>query len=1191
LSSTKYFPATENQRLSAGLDVRPQLSTHNKIQDDSRTSGILREPICVGAVPMPMNNKTIRVLLIENDEDDYRLTRELFSEFKNGIELQWVATAEEGLKASSRQEHDVILIAHRLGEHNGLELIHEIQKFGRETPVILLTADNDQAVELAAMEAGAAYCLIKNETRATLLERLLQFIIERKPVNAELRDARSQLEAALDAGAISIWNYDILNDRIFADKNLAQLSSVSPENAEGGTLKSFMCAIHEDDRRRVEEEIATAFKHGEKFRSEYRVIQPNETVRWVTARGRIKRDAEGTAIRMSGVIIDSTERRAAEEEFKLENSFMEALMNNIPDAIYFKDTEGRFMRVNRHAPFKSNSSREEIVGKTDFDYFSEEHASAAFADEQQIIRTGQPIINKEERETYPDGSQVWVSTTKVPIFDEAGCAIGIVGVSRDITEHKLAEIKFRQSEERYRLLFENNPLPMWVFDVETLGFLTINDAAILHYGYSREEFLSMTIKDIRPQGEIPALLESFSTVNRGMDYAGIWKHQKKDGGIIDVEITSHELIFDGRTAELVLANDVTERKVAEESIRFQAHLLDTVNQAVIATDLEGRITYWNQFAEKLYGWNAQEVQGLNVLELLTPQIMAEQASQILSLLGEGISWAGEFKVQRRDGTIFPALVNNSPIIDEQGNRLGIVGISIDITERKLAEHALQQAEARYRSIVEALPAIVYLSQPVPPYTPIYVSPNIAEFGYSRQEWLSQPDLWETLLHQEDRERILQAMESARSQGLETDLEYRIVGRDGTIHWVHDKGRFVSDEYWQGVMLDITKTKELEEQLRQSQKLESVGRLAGGIAHDFNNMLTAINGYSDLTLRLLQDGDPLRHNLEEIKKAGERSASLTHQLLAFSRQQVLQPVVLDLNEIITDTIKMIQRLIGEDVQLVTALNPKAGRVKVDPGQLTQIIMNLAVNARDAMPQGGRLTLETANRFLDPDYASERVGVIPGAYVMLAISDSGTGMNDQIQQHIFEPFFTTKEVGKGTGLGLATVYGIVKQSGGNIGVYSELGVGTTFKIYLPRVIEKAEAAEVREIVDELPEGTETIFLVEDEDLVRALTRQILEMCGYTVFEARNGVEAMTMCEARDCKFDLLMTDVVMPEMGGRELAAKFAQVHPQMRVLFTSGYTDDAIIRHGVIEAGTNFIQKPFTPDALALKIREVLDHHQ
>lgn len=380
-----------------------------------------------------------------------------------------------------------------------------------------------------------------------------------------------------------------------------------------------------------------------------------------------------------------------------------------------------------------------------------------------------------------------------------------------------------------------------------------------------------------------------------------------------------------------------------------------------------------------------------------------------------------------------------------------------------------------------------------------------------------------------------------------------------------------------------------EQLRQSQKLESVGRLAGGIAHDFNNMLTAINGYSEMTLKRLGSEDPLRRNLEEIKKAGARSASLTQQLLAFSRQQVLQRKVLELNEIIIDTIKMLQRLIGEDVQLKTVLHSKLGQIEGDPGQLSQVIMNLAVNARDAMPKGGDLTIETANVYLDEEFARSHWPTQPGHYVLLSVKDNGVGIDPETQKHIFEPFYTTKEIGKGTGLGLATVYGIVKQSGGYIWLESKVGAGTTFNIYLPRINEPGvKALEEESEPGQIPKGTETILVVEDEAPVRSLIRQILEECGYQILEASNGVEALLVCEKFEHKIDLLLTDVVMPKMGGRDLAETLTETFPLLRVLLMSGYTNDAAILHDVVEMDVKFIQKPFTFEALATKVRECLD---
>jgi PAS domain S-box-containing protein len=389
-------------------------------------------------------------------------------------------------------------------------------------------------------------------------------------------------------------------------------------------------------------------------------------------------------------------------------------------------------------------------------------------------------------------------------------------------------------------------------------------------------------------------------------------------------------------------------------------------------------------------------------------------------------------------------------------------------------------------------------------------------------------------------------------------------------------------------LELAERKQLEEQLRQSQKMEAVGQLAGGVAHDFNNLLTIITGHTQLLLEHLTPGNGLRGYVTEIQKAGDRAASLTRQLLAFSRQQVLQPQVLDLNSIVANIHKLLRRLIGEDIDLVAVPRNDLGRVKADPGQLEQVIMNLAVNARDAMPQGGKLTIETANVDLDETYARGHVGVTPGPYVMLAVSDTGIGMDAATRAHMFEPFFTTKEKGKGTGLGLATIYGIVKQSGGNVWVYSELGRGTTFKIYLPRVEEALKPIERSSARHGVGRGSETVLIVEDEGAVRSLVRGVLEENGYTVLEAGGGEEALVISARHAGRIDLILTDVVMPHMSGRELAERLASLRPEAKVLYMSGYTDDAIVRHGALAVGTAYLQKPFTPSALVCKIREVLD---
>jgi PAS domain S-box-containing protein len=475
----------------------------------------------------------------------------------------------------------------------------------------------------------------------------------------------------------------------------------------------------------------------------------------------------------------------------------------------------------------------------------------------------------------------------------------------------------------------------------------------------------------------------------------------------------------------------------------------------------------------------------------------------------------------------------------------------------------------------------------------YVNPAFEKVsGYQRDEVIGKnPRLLKSEKHDRD---YYQAMWNTLTQGEVWTGTFINKRKDGelfeeiaVISPVREaSGKIVN---YVAVKRDVTREVQMEEQLRQSQKMEAIGKLTGGIAHDFNNLLTAINGYTELLLLRHKPGDPSRKEIEEIRKAGDRAAVMTRQLLAFSRKQILQPKVLDLNAVVSGMDRMLRRLIGEDVNLITVCSKGTWKVKVDPGQVEQVILNLAVNARDAMPGGGKLTIETSNVELDGAYVRKHPVVRAGPYVMLAVSDTGCGMDKATLSRIFEPFFTTKEPGKGTGLGLSTVYGIVKQSRGHIWVYSEKGEGATFKVYFPR------AEEIGEVVFESEEaslgmwvGTETLLLAEDEDLVRDLVRTILEKNGYKVLEAHNGHEALKICNSHEGPIHLLVTDIVMPQMSGRELATISESIRPGIKVLFMSGYTENAIVHHGVLDPGTAFLQKPFRMESLTRKVREILD---
>jgi len=518
-------------------------------------------------------------------------------------------------------------------------------------------------------------------------------------------------------------------------------------------------------------------------------------------------------------------------------------------------------------------------------------------------------------------------------------------------------------------------------------------------------------------------------------------------------------------------------------------------------------------------------------------------------------------------------------------------------ERRRVVEALRETEERFRQVYDEAP--VGYHELDKEGRIIRVNRRELEMlGYTEKELLGRP-VWKFVVEEEITRQVIMAKIAGDVSFHETfERTYR--RKDGTTLPVLIEDRIIPDEKGRitgirSMIEDITERRRAEEalrkseeQLRQWQRVEAIGRLAGGVAHDFNNLLMTIKGCSELLLGELDARDSRREEVEEIRKAAERATALTRQLLAFGRRQVLQPQVLDLNEVVANMGRMLQRLIGEDIHLLTVLDAELWPVKVDPGQFEQVIMNLAVNARDAMPGGGKLTIETANVVLDEKYARRHVSVKPGPCVMLAVTDNGCGMDKETQSHLFEPFFTTKAKEEGTGLGLSTVYGIVKQSGGNIWAYSESGLGTTFKIYLPRVEEAVKTYKPKVVPTVSPGGSETILLVEDEEAVRAIVSKILQNKGYTVLEAHHGHEALQICKDHQGPIHLMVTDVVMPHMSGRELAERLTSLRPELRVLYMSGYPDKAIAHHGVLEAGTSFLQKPFTLSALECTVRDLLD---
>jgi two-component system, cell cycle sensor histidine kinase and response regulator CckA len=630
-----------------------------------------------------------------------------------------------------------------------------------------------------------------------------------------------------------------------------------------------------------------------------------------------------------------------------------------------------------------------------------------------------------------------------------------------------------------------------------------------------------------------------------------------------------------------------------EMIRRDTLAMDSAMDGMAIVSNEGKYTYVNEAYARLIGHpSAKSMVGQYWVEVHSPSDVDTAKRQIHDVLMREGRWFGPVTI-RRNGVGVPTEISITRLPDG-----GVVTIGRDVSERQRAERSRQEAESKYQTLIEQVAAISYIAELGIDGQWLYVSPQVETmFGFAADEWLAGSRQWTKHIHPEDR-KIVEIAEEASKRGERFQAEYRIVRKDGRIIWVSDTAAVVpgSDSHplMEGIIVDITDRKQLEGQLQQSRRMEAVGRLAGGIAHDFNNLLTIIKGYTELALIRAKGMPELRSDVERIEDASERAAGLVRQLLAFSRRQVMQPKVLDLNGIVVGLDKLLRRLMDEDIEMLTVANDGIGAIKADPGQIEQVIMNLVVNARDAMPNGGRLVVETANAELDASYARDHASVKPGKYVMLAVSDNGIGMSADTVAHIFEPFYTTKENGRGTGLGLSTVYGIVKQSGGYIWVYSELNHGTTFKVYLPRVDETVESGVAGTTKHEAPvkemSGRETILLVEDEPELRELTRTVLASRGYNVIEAMSaeGAERLASDASGTGKIHLLLTDVIMPGVSGRELAKRVLARQPSVRVLYMSGYTYNVIAEDGTLERGVAFLQKPFTPSGLVEKVREVLD---
>jgi two-component system cell cycle sensor histidine kinase/response regulator CckA len=1024
--------------------------------------------------------------------------------------------------------------------------------------------------------------------RGTATPPPLQAAPDRLPASEQV--FRAVFNGAMDAMLIADHN------GCYVDANPAAcaLFARSREQLLGRSVADFGEAeldVHEEWER---------FLQDGQMEGHVRVVRPDGS----------KRDADfrATANILPGlslsVLRDMTGRRAAESRFR-------AMIAKSQDGIALVDADGQTIYASPAVERMYGRPAAQLEGVSSLAFVHADDRERVAGVLASVLAKPSVPASDQLRALRPDGSTRWVEATVQNFIDDP--AIGaIVSKLRDVTEQKLAEAALRESQ---RVLEDGQAIAhlgswaagrvpgdtvIWSSECARIFGRTLDGAPTI------AGFLQL----VHPDDRARVIVASERAVAQGTLCETEHRILRPSGEvrwIYTSTMTEGALPRTGETAEaprdglprgygaVGVVQDITERKRGEDELRASElryrRMVENTSEGVWTYDAAANTTFMNPRMAEMLGCTIEDAVGKPIFIFMDEAAIKDARARIARRTN-GRTERGDFRLRRCDGTEVWVSVHANPLLDQAGHFEGALALVTDITERRRADATRDLLASVVASSGDAI-----ISRSVDGIIRTWNRGAERLTLYSAEEAVGKPV---RMLYAPEQAWQLNARRARVDAGDSLDeFEMVVVRKDGVRVDVSLTSSVLTDDdgrVWGASIIarDITERlktqgalRRSEEQLRQVQKMEAIGSLAGGVAHDFNNLLSVILGYTSLIVDDLKPADPLRVDLEQVQKAGLRATTLTRQLLAFSRQQVLQPVVLDLNQVIGGVSTMLARLLGADIAFSFLASALDGKIHADQGQVEQVIMNLVVNARDAMPQGGTLTLETANVTLEASDARDLAGVAAGPYVLLAVTDTGTGMDAATRERIFEPFFTTKDKSKGTGLGLSTVYGIVQQSGGHIRVYSELGQGTTFKVYLPRTDRVVEAH------SSLPEsttlrGTETVLLVEDEEQVRAVMCSVLRRQGYNVLEAQNGGEAFLLCEQFTTAIHLLLTDVIMPRMSGRQLAERLAQLRPAMRVIYTSGYTDDTIVHHGVPRSGIEFIQKPVVPAILLRKVRQVLD---
>jgi two-component system, cell cycle sensor histidine kinase and response regulator CckA len=1013
-------------------------------------------------------------------------------------------------------------------------------------------------------------------------------ITGRKRAEEALRANEARLAEAQRIAHIGSFEWDVERGILLWSDEMYRIYGLDPATSSP-SYDLFMKCVYPADRDRVARVIEGALARREAYRVDHRITRPDGVVRTIEAQGRVVEDAGGE-IRLAGTGQDVTELREAQERgqtlaaravLHAERNRLSTLMEGVSDAFVSFDRDWRYTHVNRKAAELLHRDPGELVGKRMWDLFPDTipvEVSEAF---HRVMHTREP----ESIEFHFEPFDRWFEDRVYPTEE------GISVVFTDITDRKRAEEATRRSEAWFRAVTENALDIITITDADgRIRYATPAGARVL--GYAHGELAGANILEIVHEDDRPIAQEALACLQGSGEQVRIELRVRAADGSWQV----HEVIGTSRLDDPVIrgivlnSRDISDRRRAEEALaeseeRFRL-LIENAADVLHLQDLQGRVLYITPSVEPSLGYLPHELIGEPIGRIVHPEDLPRARRMVEACLGEENGCADvELRLRHADGSW--------SIVEVAGRNLGGCGgaerlafYTRDVTGRRRTEEVLRRQALIFRTMSEAV-VMADAEGRITEWNPA------AErmFGYSREEAIGRSPAF--VQPEEDRDRRAEIVRSAIEEGGWRG-EFAAVHRDGrtiycATHIVPLRGPGGEVAGTLGVTRDITERRRAEEELRQMQKMEAVGRLAGGIAHDFNNLLTALIGHTEMILLDAPEGGTLTADLREIRRAADRAAALTRQLLAFSRKQVMEPGVIDLNEVVRGAEPMLRRLLGADVELCAELGDDLWPVFADAGQMEQVLVNLAVNARDAMPEGGRIAVRTANRSLpagDPLHPE----MPPGDYVGLALTDTGTGMDAETMASSFEPFFTTKPVGAGTGLGLSTVYGIVRQSGGQIVVESEPDSGSTFTILLPRHRQGASAhpRAASPEIGKIATGEETILLVDDDEAVRALARRCLGRGGFTVLDAAGGQDALRLAQEHEGPIHLVLTDVTMPRMSGPEVAERLAGHLPGTPVLFMTGHAEGAIVERGVLEPGTHLIEKPFSPAELTAKVRELLD---